>query len=163
MDVYAPPTGAGQTRWPNQWICVDRDQPQCNVGSIYSIQSEQGRDMAIICHPSKPPVIPPPSNFWEVPRKFQHTWLWENLQWVWDDDWLAVAIDGESCIAVTDGLYMKDLYLNIHSAVVVLECTQGRGRIWCSFLEDSWVSCSYCGKLVGLMAIHLILLAINKS
>jgi hypothetical protein len=29
-------------------------------------------------------------------------------------------------------------------------------------MEGSRVSCSYCGKLVGLMAIHLILLAINK-
>ncbi len=29
-------------------------------------------------------------------------------------------------------------------------------------MEDSWVSCSYRGKLVGLMGIHLILLAINE-
>jgi hypothetical protein len=63
---------------------------------------------------------------------------------------------------VTDGSYMKDLYPNINLAAVVLECSRGRGRIWCSFPEASRVACSYCGELVGLMAIHLILLAINE-
>jgi hypothetical protein len=67
-----------------------------------------------------------------------------------------------TCIAVTDGSYMKDLYPHTHSAAVVLECTKGRGRVWCSFPEASQVACSYCGELIGLMAIHLILLAINK-
>jgi hypothetical protein len=111
--------------------------------------------MAIIGHTSNPPVVPPPSNIWEVLRKWQRTWLWDNLQWVGDDDWLALAIAEGPCIAVTDGLYMKDLYLNIHSAVVVLECIQGRGRIWCFFPEGSRVSCSYCCKLVGIMVFHL--------
>jgi hypothetical protein len=60
MDVYAPPSGAGQTRWHNQWTCVDREQPRRNVGSICSVQSEQGRDLAIICQASKPTVIPLP-------------------------------------------------------------------------------------------------------
>ncbi len=88
--------------------------------------------------------------------------MWENLQWVRDDDWIVEAIANESLIAVTDGSYMKDLYPNIHSAAVVLECSKGLGRICCSFPEVSQVACSYRGELVGLMAIHLILLAINK-
>ncbi len=84
------------------------------------------------------------------------------LQWVGDDDRIAEAIADESLIAVTDGLYMKDLYPNIHSAALVMECSKGRGRLWCSFLEVSQVACSYRGKSVGLMAIRLIMLAINE-
>jgi hypothetical protein len=57
---------------------------------------------------------------------------------------------------------MKDLYPNIQSAALVLECTRGRGRLWCSFSETSEVVCSYRGELLGLMGIHLILLAINE-
>jgi hypothetical protein len=57
---------------------------------------------------------------------------------------------------------MKDLYPNIHSAALVLQCSKGRGRLWCSFPEVSQVACSYRGELVGLMAIHLIMLAINE-
>jgi hypothetical protein len=44
----------------------------------------------------------------------------------------------------------------------MLECTKGRGRLWCSFPEASRAACSYRGELIGLMVIHLILLAINK-
>jgi hypothetical protein len=57
---------------------------------------------------------------------------------------------------------MEHFYPQIHSAAFVLECTNGRGRLWGSFPEASRSACSYRGKLVGLMAIHLILLAINK-
>jgi hypothetical protein len=57
---------------------------------------------------------------------------------------------------------MKDLYPNIHSAALVLECSKGRGRLWCSFLEVSQVACSYRYELVGLMAIHLIIMASNE-
>ena len=57
---------------------------------------------------------------------------------------------------------MRDLYPNIQSAAVVLECTRGRGGLWCSFSEASQVACSYHGELLGLMAIHLSLLAINE-
>jgi hypothetical protein len=88
--------------------------------------------------------------------------MWENLQWIGNEGWLAVAIAEGTCIAVADGSYMKDLYPTISSAAVILECTKGRGRVWCSFPEASQAACSYRGELVGLMAIHLILLAINE-
>jgi hypothetical protein len=57
---------------------------------------------------------------------------------------------------------MKQLYSNIHLAVLVLECTIGRGRLWCSFPEASTNACSCRGELVGLMAIHFLLLAVNE-
>ncbi len=88
--------------------------------------------------------------------------MWENLYWVGDDHWIAEVIEDGTLIAVTDGYYMKDLYPNIHSAALLLECTKGHGRLWCSFPEASEIACSYRGKLVGLMAIHLILLSVNE-
>jgi hypothetical protein len=78
--------------------------------------------------------------------------MWENLQWIGDEDWLAVAIAEGTCIPVADGSNMKDLYPTISSAAVILECTKGRGRVWCSFPEASRAACSYRGELVGLMA-----------
>ena len=65
-------------------------------------------------------------------------------------------------MAVKDGSYIKNLFPHIHSAAEVFECTKGRGKVWCSFLDSSQVACSYRGQLIGLMAIHLILLATNK-
>jgi hypothetical protein len=58
---------------------------------------------------------------------------------------------------------MKKLFPSIHSAKSIIECQKGRGRLWCSFLEPSRTACSYRGELVGLMAIHLLLLAVNKT
>jgi hypothetical protein len=77
----------------------------------------------------------PPTLFLEVLQKWEHTWMWENIQWVGDDNWIAEAIEDSSCIAVTDGLYMKALYPRIHSAAFVLECSNGRGWLWGSFSE----------------------------
>jgi hypothetical protein len=122
-----------------------------------------GNEKGIICYADGPQLSPHPSTFWEVLCKWQCTWIWDNLQWVGDYDWIANTIIAEgTCLAVTGGLYMKDLYPHIHSAVVVFECTKGRGRVWSSFPEASQMACSYCSELIGLMAIHLILLATNE-
>ncbi len=88
--------------------------------------------------------------------------MWDNLTWTGDDSWLAEAIAEESCITVTNGLYMANLYPHIHAAALVIECTRGRGRLWCSFPEQAINAGSYRGELAGLMAIHLLLLATNE-
>ncbi len=63
---------------------------------------------------------------------------------------------------VTDGSYIRELYPNLCSAAFVLKCSYSRGRIWGFFSEAQEVANTYRGKLLGLMAIHLILLSINK-
>jgi hypothetical protein len=88
--------------------------------------------------------------------------MWENLSGVGEADWVKDAIRDNLCIAVTDGSYMKHLFPSIHSAALVLECSKGQRQLWCLFTEQSNPTCSYRGELVGLMAIHLLLLAINK-
>jgi hypothetical protein len=57
---------------------------------------------------------------------------------------------------------MKEVYAGIQSAALVLECTSERGHLWCSFPEANHYACSYGGELLGLMAIHLLLLVVNK-
>jgi hypothetical protein len=57
---------------------------------------------------------------------------------------------------------MKELYPNLTSAAFVFECTKGWGPLMGSFVEHTRDACSYRGELHGLMAIHLILLAVNK-
>jgi hypothetical protein len=58
---------------------------------------------------------------------------------------------------------MKDTYPQLNSAAFVFECTKGRGRLWGSFVKHTPYAGSYRGKLLGLMAIHLILRAVNGS
>ena len=65
-------------------------------------------------------------------------------------------------MAVTDGSYIRELYPNLCFAAFVLECAKGQGQMIGSFSESLTVANAYRGELLGLMAIHLILLSINK-
>ena len=84
------------------------------------------------------------------------------IRWYGDDGWLAEAIADNSLMAVTDGSYIRERYPNINSACFVFVCTKGRGRLIGSFPEQTLAACAYRGELLGLLAIHLILLSVNK-
>jgi hypothetical protein len=76
-------------------------------------------------------------------------------------EWLEHTISEGLLVAVTDGSYKCELFPNLCSAAFVLECSKGRGRVYGSFLEGLLVANAYRGELLGLMAIHLIILSIN--
>jgi hypothetical protein len=76
--------------------------------------------------------------------------------------WLEKSIADSTHLAVTDGSYIRELFPNLCSAAFVLECSKGQGRIIGAFLEAIRVANAYRGELLGLMAIHLIILSINK-
>ncbi len=57
---------------------------------------------------------------------------------------------------------MNELYPSLNSAAFVFKCTKGWGQLMGSFVKHTRDACSYCGELLGLMAINLILLAVNK-
>jgi hypothetical protein len=76
-------------------------------------------------------------------------------------DWIGQAIKDGTLVAVTDGSYIRELYPNLCSAAFVIECSAGLGRVYGLFLERLLVANAYRGELLGLMAIHLILLSVN--
>ena len=103
-----------------------------------------------------------PTCFMDVLIEWGSTWLWDYLRLVGEESWLEEAIQDRTCLAVIDGLYMKELYPDLCSAAFFLECSKGRGKIFGSFQEQSVVVSAYRGELLGIMAIHLILLEVNK-
>jgi len=162
MDIYAPLIGEGRTRRGNRWSCVQRDVPYEDTGSVCVVDEHGGGQISVRHQTAEERSPQPTQDLWGVLRRWKRTWIWDNLQWVGEDDWLALAISDDSCIAVTDGSYMRHLHERVNSAAVVIECTKGRGRLWCSFTETSRAACSYRGELLGLMVIHLLLLAVNE-
>jgi hypothetical protein len=90
-----------------------------------------------------------------------NTWLWKHITVHGGVEWLEHAISEGLLVAVTDGSYIHELFPNLCSAAFVLECSKGRGRVCGLFLEALLLSNAYRGELLGLMAIHLILLSIN--
>ena len=90
------------------------------------------------------------------------TWIWDDLTVTGGTDWFAQAIADNSLVAVTNGSYIKEHYPELCAAAFVLECTKGRGRLVGAFAEASAAANAYCGELLGLMAVHLLLLALTR-
>jgi hypothetical protein len=74
---------------------------------------------------------------------------------------LAQAIADNSLVTVTDGSYIKEHHPELCSAAFVLEWTKDRGRLVGAFAEASVAANAYRGELLGLMAVHLLLLAVQ--
>jgi len=157
MSVYIPADPA-QRRWK-------KVAEGCDVearGEPCSIRNATGGKVSVVSVSPAPRAIDLPETVLEILSEWGNTWIWESLQWFGDDDWLLEAIREGTCVAVTDGSYIKELYGDVCSCAFVLECTRGRGRVLGSFPEQSLRACAYRGELLGLMALHLILLAANK-
>ena len=89
-------------------------------------------------------------------------WMWRSLRMTGTDNWLVDAIQNGTLCAVTDGSYIREMHPELCSAAFILECSQTGGRLMGSFPEWSPDASAYRGEMLGLLAIHLILLAVNE-
>jgi hypothetical protein len=102
-----------------------------------------------------------PCTFVDVLELWGNTWLWEHMTVRGGVEWLKHTILEGLLVAVTDGSYIRELFPNLCSAAFVLECSKGHGRVYGLFSEALLVANTYRGEMLGLMAIHLILLSVN--
>ena len=65
-------------------------------------------------------------------------------------------------MVVTYESYIREFIHNVCSAEFVLKCSEWRGQITGSFTEQSNNDNAYRAELLGLLAIHLLLLAANR-
>ena len=61
--------------------------------------------------------------------------MWDSMVLVGKDEWIEKPIANHSCVAVTDGSYMRELYPNVFSTAFIFEFTDGTGRLIGSFPE----------------------------
>lgn len=79
-----------------------------------------------------------------------------------DPEWLVEVIRIGLLRAVTDGSYIKEMHPELCSAAFVLKCNITGGRMIGSIPEFSPDASAFWGEMLGLLAIHLLLLAIHK-
>jgi hypothetical protein len=120
-----------------------------------------------------PPALP--DNFIEVLEKWGHTWVWKEMKisnasgvgmrlYSSDDfELIRQAIREGSLMCVSDDSYIKQVCPHLCSAAVIMQCSQGRGRLVLSFPERSKNANAYRGELLGLLCIHLLLLSFNTT
>ena len=161
MEVFRRTQGRS-TRSTEHWARSEEGQPHEAVGKFCTVKPVRNGQQRIVSKVEAPRERIMPATILEVLEGWGCTWMWKSLRLVGDDNWLEEAIEAGTCVAVTDGSYIKEWYPNVCSAAFILECSEGRGRIVGSFPEQAMAACAYRGELLGLMAIHLILLAANK-
>jgi hypothetical protein len=81
----------------------------------------------------------------------------DNLSITGDLDWISSSIVDNSCIAVTDGSYMKDLYPDLNSPLF-WSALKAEGGLWAPLLS---VHPTYLNELLCLMLIYFILWIIH--
>ncbi len=132
------------------------------MGKICSVEEIQPRMFCVMSTAHRAPTATPPTSFLDVLHEWGCAWLWEHMSIEGRTEWVANEIQDRLLVAVMDGSYIRQLYPHLCSAVFVLECANGRGRIIGSFSESSATANTYRGELLGLMAIHLLLVSVNR-
>ncbi len=153
VDVY------GHIRW-GQYKCIRTSCSGRMQGAVATVE-EVKPGMMKVCSVAAPPICPIPlANFLDVLCGWGQTWLWDDLKVTRGTDWVAQSISENSLVAVTDGSYIKEHHPHLCSAAFVLECTQGCGHAIGAFPKASAVANASQAELLGLMAVHLLLLAV---
>ena len=163
VDTYSPSQQARYANRTNRWEKTASQQQIATTGVACSVKSHSASIVSVASTVHSDFSTNSYSCFLDVLVEWGYTWMWDNLKIEGAEDWILQSIQDGSIFAVTDGSYLKELYPDVCSAAFVLECQQGRGRIVGSFVEQSSAACAYRGELLGLMAIHLILLAANHT
>ena len=107
-----------------------RREPRLKIGFLSNIQQIGPTTLEDI----------QPETLFDVLREWGNTWMWRRLKLVGEEEWVIDAIRAGSLVAVTDGSYIRELYPNLCSCAFVLECSEGRGRIFGDFPEKSKVA-----------------------
>ena len=113
----------------NCWTRVSTNHPVEINGNIYSVRE------IVLAVVATPPTATPPclqemeTCFMDALIEWESTWLWYSLRIFGEENWLEGAILDGTCLAVTNGSYMKELYPDLCSVAFVLEFSNGRGGI----------------------------------
>ena len=125
MDVYMPSAVPLYSHTPNRWTSLRINQPREKVGGLCTVRDVAPAVFAMSSF-SAPLTQPrPPTGFMDVLVEWGFTWMWDSLHLVGDEKLTEKAIADNSCMAVTDGSYVRELHPNICSATFMFECPKG--------------------------------------
>ena len=88
--------------------------------------------------------------------------------WIWDNtedkkqhlQWLVFRVGSGTIVCVTDGLYGQKTTPNVSDLGILLCCTKAKYMLHVNFYKDPRTASSHQEELLGLVAIHTILLVL---
>ena len=76
--------------------------------------------------------------------------------------WLTNAVTNNTLVCITDGSYSPKKAPDVCSAGWIIYCTATKHYISATLVKQLDSASAYCGELLGMLAIHLILYAIGE-
>ena len=73
--------------------------------------------------------------------------------------WLVEGLRNSTIVAITNGSYDRQVAPTISGAGIVFCCTRAQQMLRANFYERLRTASSYRGKLLGLVALHMLILA----
>ena len=100
----------------NRWKLVRTNHP-AEINGNNCLVLKVALAVVVITSTATPPFSQEiPTCFMDVLIEWGSTWLWDSLLIVGEDNWLEEAIWDGTCLYVTNGSYMKELYPDLCSA-----------------------------------------------
>ncbi len=128
----------------------------CNVRQLSAFTFQQRETGMALASPQETE-----STFWEYLRSLGGTWMWEYIkEKEVDTVWLRDALTNGTLIGVTDGSYDKHKAKSCSGLGWILVCMASKRTLRGSFYEVSAAVGAYCGKLLGLVTLHTLILAL---
>ena len=143
MDMYKPSQVGHYATTPNRWTRVRIYMPTKNVGQYCTIREVAPAVIAVLSHTDPPPSPLRHESFLDVLVEVGCTWMWDTMVLIGKDNWIEKSISNSSCVSVTNGSYMRELYPNVCSTAFIFECTYGTGRLIISLPETNVLENAY--------------------
>ncbi len=113
--------------------------------------------------PCLPRLRPIRLSFWGTMREGGGHWMWDYVSDKESDLlWVKEALDRGSAILATDGSYSRTKGPHVSGAGWVIACRKTHKLLKGSFHENSRDASPYRRELLGLVALHTIILQISK-
>ena len=92
-----------------------------DIGKVCTVHEvAQGRKFIVLAaNPPRPKDMS--AAILEVLEEWRSIWTWSSLQLIGDNHWLEEAIEAGTCVAVTDGSYICEVFSDVCSAAFILE------------------------------------------
>ena len=159
VQVYVATEGAGRTFRRSQ----DR-QGEITNGGVPATISHTSDTTLKVTHTGRhwEPSPPAPIPFLEFLYEWGGTWMWRDLRGNTDPEWIRQALEKGTLICATDGSYDRKKAVNLSGAGWVIRCSDSKQMLSGALVERSQAAGSYRGELLGMLAIRLLLLAVEE-
>eukprot|EP00804_Cyclotella_cryptica_P018190 CCRYP_005947-RA/>CCRYP_005947-RA protein AED:0.64 eAED:0.42 QI:0/0/0/0.66/0.5/0.33/3/0/322 len=156
----------GDRLWAYRPSGVIQVPPNKEYAEVYS-GSVQVEDDGILLGVSGPKLykeeVTEENSFWEYVKQWGGEWMWENIHTPLGLEAAVEAATHGTAVYVTDGSYSRNIRSDIDGAGWVFYC-KARKKIVLegSFYEWCDRAGSYRGELVGLLSVHLFVMAVEQ-